>query len=232
VKFKLLAIFSVQTFFTILSAQGPTTSDNMKKSIPFFAAMDRYENANQRASKVKVVLIGDSITEGWWKQDSTFFKDQNYVGRGISGQTSPQLLVRFRQDVINLKPKAVVIHIGTNDIAQNTGPYLQKYTLQHIQSMIDLAKMNEIKVFLASVLPATQFKWRPEVGDQSSTIVALNEAIKELAVSNKLTYIDYHSAMKNSQNGMDPSIAPDGVHPNKEGFEIMKGVLTKALGKI
>ncbi len=227
-KFKFLSIIFLLNFSLSLISQSPSTT----KPMPFFAAIDRYESANQRAKKVKVVLIGDSITEGWWRQDSTFFINQNYVGRGISGQTSPQLLVRFRQDVINLKPKAVVIHIGTNDIAQNTGPYLQKYTLQHIQSMIDLAKANKIQVFLASVLPATQFKWRPEVGDQSSTIVALNEAIKDLAVKNKATYIDYHSAVKNSQNGMDPSIAPDGVHPNKEGFEIMKAVLTKALAKI
>jgi len=227
-KFKFLSIISLLSYCLTLIAQSPTTS----KPIPFFAAIDRYESANQRAQKVKVVLIGDSITEGWWRQDSTFFINQNFVGRGISGQTSPQLLVRFRQDVLNLKPKAVVIHIGTNDIAQNTGPYLQKYTLQHIQSMVDLAKMHKIKVFLASVLPATQFKWRPEVGDQSPTIVALNEAIKDLALKNKASYIDYHSAVKNNQNGMDPSIAPDGVHPNKEGFEIIKGVLTKALSKI
>lgn len=198
----------------------------------YFAALDRYENANKAVKKVKVVLIGDSITEGWWKQDSTFFKNNDYVGRGISGQTSPQLLVRFRQDVLELKPKAVVINIGTNDIALNTGPYNQKHTIQHIQSMVELAKANKIKVFLASVLPATQFKWRPEVGDQSLAIVALNDAIKNLAIQNKLTYIDYHSAMKNSSNGMDPDIAPDGVHPSKEGFEIMKSVLQKGLGKI
>lgn len=227
-RFKLLSTIFLLNFCFTLIAQSPTTI----KPIPFFAAIDRYESANQRAKKVKVVLIGDSITEGWWRQDSTFFINQNYVGRGISGQTSPQLLVRFRQDVVNLKPKAVVIHIDTNDVAQNTGPYLQKYTLQHIQSMVDLAKTHKIKVFLASVLPATQFKWRPEIGDQSSTIVLLNEAIKDLALKNKSTYIDYHSAVKNSQNGMDPSIAPDGVHPNKEGFEIMKGVITKALAKI
>ncbi|MEM1357660.1 MAG: GDSL-type esterase/lipase family protein, partial [Bacteroidota bacterium] len=162
-----------------------------------FANTARYQVANAAltgSSEGRVVLLGNSITDAWASRDSAFFARNNFVGRGISGQTSPQLLVRFRQDVVDLKPEIVVIHIGTNDIAENTGPYDQAFTLGNITSMIDIAEQNGIKVVLASVLPATQFNWRKELGDRSGMILKLNEALKQLAINRQIAYLDYHSA--------------------------------------
>lgn len=126
-----------------------------------WANFGRYEAANKSVTKApEVVLMGNSITEGWWRNDSAFFKTRNYVGRGISGQTSSQMLVRFRNDVINLNPKAVVILAGTNDIAQNNGPITLENVMNNIISMAELAKAHKIKVYLCSVLPAYEFGWR------------------------------------------------------------------------
>jgi len=156
----------------------------------------------------------------------------NYIGRGISAQTSPQLLVRFRRDVLDLQPKVVVIHIGTNDVAENTGPYDPDFTLGNIQSMVELAQANGIKVILASVLPATKFEWRRALGDRSGMIVDLNQRIKAYADQQNIPYLDYHSAMKNEQNGMDVDIAKDGVHPTMKGFEIMKELVNKTIKSV
>jgi lysophospholipase L1-like esterase len=175
------------------------------------------------------VFLGNSITDAWAVKDVAFFADNNFVGRGISGQTSPQLLVRFRQDVINLKPKTVIIHIGTNDIAENTGPYDQAFTLGNIESMVDLAEKNGIGVIIASVLPATQFRWRPKLGDRSGEIVLLNEQLKAMAIDRGLKYIDYHAALKNDVNGMDVDLAKDGVHPTMKAYKIMAKLALEAL---
>ena len=136
-----------------------------------FGNLTKYKEANEKMAPSKsnenrVVFLGNSITEGWVNQDADFFKNNNYIGRGISGQTSVQTLLRFRQDVLSLKPKVVVIHIGTNDVAENTGPYDPDYTFGNIQSMTELAKVNGVKVILAAVLPATKFEWRGSVGDR------------------------------------------------------------------
>ena len=199
-----------------------------------FGGLERYRQANmilqgKAGTKGKVVLLGNSITDAWADIDTAFFAVHNLIGRGISGQTSAQLLVRFRQDVIDLKPEKVVIHIGTNDVAENTGPYDQGRTLGNIESMIDLAQANNIEVLLASVLPATQFQWRRELGDRSEEIVQLNERIQQLAARRNLRYIDYHSRLKNDKNGMDPDLAEDGVHPTLKAYSIMGQLLLEAL---
>ena len=180
----------------------------------------------------RVVFLGNSITEGWARVDSNYFIQHNYIGRGISGQTSTQLLLRFRQDVLSLKPKAVVLQIGTNDVAENTGPYDPEFTLGNIQSMVEIAQANGLKVILASVLPATNFEWRRSVGNRSDMIVDLNKRIKAYADKNKIPFIDYHSAMKNDKNGMNADLAEDGVHPTMKGYKIMEALVDEAIAKI
>ena len=208
-----------------------TLGERLRQDI---AGINRYRQANKyvKPGEKKVVFLGNSITEAWASVDSAFFKDNNYIGRGISAQTSAQLLLRFRQDVLDLKPKAVVIHIGTNDVAENTGPYDPEFTMGNIISMVELAKSHKIKVMLASVLPSTNFEWRRSLGDRSQMIVELNQRIREYAAKNKIPYIDYHSAMKNAQNGMDPHLAADGVHPTLEGFKVMEKLAKQAIDKL
>ncbi len=202
-----------------------------------YAELYKYRAANQKVTKPapnenRVVFLGNSITEAWANVDSAFFAKNNFIGRGISAQTSPQLLVRFRKDVLELKPKVVMIHIGTNDVAENTGPYDPEFTLGNIKSMVELAQANGIKVILASVLPATNFEWRRALGDRSGMIVALNQQIKEYAQQQNIPYVDYHSAMKNEQNGMDVDIAKDGVHPTRKGYDIMEKLAMKSIKKV
>ncbi len=199
-----------------------------------FANLARYRAANEALPPPapdgrRVVLIGNSITDGWARKYPGFFSDHDLVGRGISGQTSPQLLLRFRQDVLDLQPDAVVIHIGTNDVAENTGPYDPEFTLGNIQSMVELARANDIRVYLASVLPATGFGWRQELGDRSGMIVELNRRLAAYAAAEGIPYIDYHAALRNDANGMDATLAADGVHPTAEGYAIMEALLLDAL---
>jgi lysophospholipase L1-like esterase/acetyl esterase/lipase len=184
-----------------------------------------------KTGKTRVVFTGDSITEGWVKADNEYFEKNNYVGRGISGQTSPQTLLRFRQDVIDLKPSIVIINIGINDIAENTGDYMPEYTLANYQNMIEIAKANNIKVVLASVMPAYEFPWRKEIKDVPAKVMALNEGIKALAVKHKLVYLDYFNALKDERNGLSSEMAGDGVHPKLPCYKIMEKMATEAIGK-
>jgi lysophospholipase L1-like esterase/dienelactone hydrolase len=211
--------------------------ERVERLMKDFGELGRYKQANMTLSPPKpnenrVVLLGNSITEAWAKVDSNFFTQNNYIGRGISGQTSTQLLLRFRQDVLSLKPKAVVLHIGTNDVAENTGPYDPEFTMGNIQSMVEIAKAHGIKVIMASVLPATNFEWRRSVGNRSDMIVDLNKRLKAYADKNKIPFIDYHSAMKNEKNGMNSDMAEDGVHPTMKGFKIMETLVGEAIGKV
>ncbi|HOZ75065.1 MAG TPA: SGNH/GDSL hydrolase family protein [Flavobacterium sp.] len=177
----------------------------------------------------RIVLMGDSITELWKVIDGKLFTG-SYINRGISGQTTAQMLLRFREDVIDLRPKLVVIMGGTNDIALNDGPLALEDTFGHIVSMVQLAKSNKIRVVLCSVLPAYDFKWRPEVAP-AEKIVKLNAMLKRYAAKNKITYIDYHSAMKDARNGMKEGYAEDGVHPNLDGYSVMKPLLLKGIAQ-
>ncbi|MTB50037.1 GDSL-type esterase/lipase family protein [Lewinella sp. W8] len=199
-----------------------------------FAQLARYRAANEalpppEPGEQRVVFLGNSITEGWVRTDAAFFDDHNFVGRGISGQTSPQLLLRFRQDVLDLRPRAVVIHIGTNDVAENTGPYDPEFTLGNIRSMVDIARANGIKVILAAVLPATKFSWRPALGDRSNMIIELNQSIAAFARSENIPFVDYHAALTNDAGGMDVELAEDGVHPTAAGYAIMKTIVVPVI---
>lgn len=195
-----------------------------------WANFKRYEEANKTAPRGAVVFMGNSITEGWVRLRPDFFKENNYVGRGISGQVSSQMLVRFRRDVIDLKPKAVVILAGTNDIAQNNGYITLQNAMGNIISMCELAKVNGIRPILCSALPASSFAWRKEL-QPAADILDLNKMIKAYADANKITYIDYHTAMKDESNGLPAHYAKDGVHPTAEGYAVMENLLTKAIGK-
>ena len=160
-----------------------------------------------------------------------FFPGKPYVNRGISGQTTEQMVVRFRQDVINLHPQAVVILAGTNDIAGNTGPETQAMIEDNFRSMVDLARANNIRVVLASVLPAAAYPWKPSAGDPAEKIRALNDWLKSYAASQNITYLDYYSAMAGPDGGMKPGISIDGVHPNAAGYAIMEPLAEKALAQ-
>lgn len=196
-----------------------------------WAQFGRYAEANKSVeTPTRVVFMGNSITDGWWNTDSLFFKNNRYIGRGIGGQTTAQMLVRFRADVIDLQPKAVVILAGTNDIAQNNGYIAPENILGNIISMAELAKANNIDVVLCSILPAYEYGWRKGL-EPADKIIALNKMIKEYADRHNLTYVDYHSALKDARNGLPEKYSKDGVHPTMDGYKIMERLISEALKK-
>ena len=192
-----------------------------------WAKFDRYASANESVTvRPKAVFMGDSITDSWAKKDADFFNENNFVGRGISGQVTSQMLVRFRKDVIDLNPKYVVILAGTNDIALNNGIITLDNILGNIISMCELAKLHKIKPILCSVLPAEQYRWRKEL-QPAQDIIRLNEMIKDYARSAKIPYVDYHSALTNERGGLPTQYSSDGVHPNNDCYEIMEEIILK-----
>jgi lysophospholipase L1-like esterase len=200
-----------------------------------WAYLERYAAANQRLpapqpGRPRVVIVGNSITEGWVKEDSAFFrgKTYEYVGRGISGQTTGKTLVRFRADVIDLHPAAVVILVGTNDIAENSGTYNQKTTMSNIMTMCELAQAHGIRVILGSVAPSVDFWWRKGL-NPAPKILALNQQIKAYADRQHLMYYDMHTALKDEQNGLKKAYGEDGVHPNLTGYKVMEPLLNQAV---
>ena len=213
------------------------TMAQKKQTHDQFANFKRYEQANKElpapAKKEKrVIFMGNSITEGWVKIHPEFFKENGYVGRGISGQTSYQFLLRFREDVINLKPKLVIINAGTNDIAENTGPYDIDITFGNIASMAEIAKANKIKVILTSVLPAAGFRWNKKITDAPDRIEALNAKIKEYAKANKIPYVDYYTPMvTGAERALNPDYSKDGVHPTLDGYIVMEALIKPVIDK-
>ncbi|WP_299669117.1 alpha-L-fucosidase [uncultured Polaribacter sp.] len=200
-----------------------------------WANLKRYKKANKELKapskkENRVLFMGNSITQKWVQFNLGFFKENNYIGRGISGQTTPQMLLRFRQDVINLSPKAVVIHAGTNDIAGNRGPITIDQIASNIFTMAELAKAHNIKVVLASVLPASSYSWSPSI-EPIDKISQLNNLIKEYAVKNNLVYLDYYSSMVNEHKGLKKELGRDTVHPNAKGYEIMEVLVKEAIAK-
>ncbi|WP_018616605.1 GDSL-type esterase/lipase family protein [Segetibacter koreensis] len=195
----------------------------------------RYRKANSalaatKSAKPRVVFMGNSITDGWINADSSFFAGKNYIDRGISGQTTPQMLVRFRPDVIDLKPAVVVILAGINDIAGNTGLMTLDETFGNIVSMAQLAKSNHIKVVISSVLPAYDFPWRPGM-QPAEKVIKLNAMLKAYATKNNIVYLDYFNAMKDERNGLPANLSHDGVHPTLEGYRIMEPLAEKAIAE-
>lgn len=194
-----------------------------------WAKFSRYENANAEVTTTpKAVFMGDSITDGWAAPDQDFFTSNNFLGRGISGQTTSHMLVRFRRDVIDHNPKYVVILAGTNDIAKNNGEISLENIVGNIVSMCELAKANKIKPVICSVLPADRYGWRPGM-TPAQDIVKLNEMLKEYAASARIKYVDYHSVLKDENNGLPAKHAKDGVHPNLDCYKIMEEIILKAL---
>jgi lysophospholipase L1-like esterase len=221
------------------SAQNLSLVLVISASTSFFAVgqdwpnLQKYKQANQTlgmpaANENRIVFMGNSITEGWFNMDPDFFKGKPYIGRGIGGQTTPQMLVRFRQDVLDLKPFAVVILAGTNDIAGNTGPATLQEIFGNIASMAELATANNIKVILSSILPVYDYPWKPGL-QPAEKIVSLNKMIKDYAAKSGHIYLDYFSAMADERNGLKKDLGSDGVHPNIAGYKIMEPLVEKAI---
>ena len=195
----------------------------------------RYRDDNARlgapaAGERRVVFMGNSITEGWAAHFPAMFPGRPYVGRGISGQTTPQMLVRFRQDVIALRPAAVVILAGTNDLAGNTGPASLEAIEDNIASMVDLARAHGIRVVLASVLPALDYPWRPGLAP-APRIVALNARLREYAARHGAVFLDLHAAMRDARDGLRAGLSDDGVHPNAAGYALMSPLAERAIAE-
>ena len=203
-----------------------------------FAQVTRFEQANmelnmQRNDGKRVVLMGNSITEHWVEMRPDFFAQNRLIGRGISGQTSQEMLVRFRPDVINLKPKVVVICAGTNDIAENAGPYREENTVGNIETMLIMAKQAKIKVVLASVPPCDHYVWRPEIDNVPEKIASLNRCLQALAKKYKATWLDYFTPLvADDGRALNPAYGDDGVHPNMAGYAIMEQTLLPVLKKL
>jgi len=200
-----------------------------------WAHLKKYEQNNSELKKInepdRVVFMGNSITEGWSFLDKDFFINNPFVNRGIGGQTTPQMLIRFKPDVVNLNPKAVVILAGINDIAENTGPVTIENIAENIISMAEIAKANEIKVFICSTLPAIDFPWSPGM-EPGPKVIKLNSILKNYCDSNNIPYVDYFSAMSDEKGGLkvpEYTTADDLVHPNLAGYKVMEKIILKAL---
>ncbi len=228
-KYHLSIVFLI--LFTIhiqLQAQSNKLED--------FANFNKYRTANEELApplpgENRVVFMGNSITEGWKISDESFFSDNPYIDRGISGQTTPQMLLRFRSDVINLKPEIVVILAGINDIAENTGPITLEDILENIISMSQLAESNGIKVILCSVLPANEISWNPVI-KPAEKVIRLNGMIKSYCLEKNILYVDYYTSMVDERNGLYKKYSEDGVHPNLAGYKVMEPVILEAISKL
>jgi lysophospholipase L1-like esterase len=196
-----------------------------------WASLCRYRAENlalHRATVPRVVFMGDSITELWKVAHPDFFGD-SYIDRGVSGQTTAQMLVRFRQDVIALKPAVVHILAGTNDFAGNGGPTTLEAIKNNIASMVDLAIANDIHVVLGSVPPAGAFPWRPTVLEPAQHIVEMNEWLRRFAREKNLIYVDYHEPLADERDAMKQTFSNDGVHPNRDGYSVMEPLARRAI---
>ena len=200
-----------------------------------WAGLRRYRAANAALTapapaENRVVFYGNSITDGWARHFPIMFPGKPYIGRGISGQTTPQMLVRFRQDVVALQPRAVVILAGTNDIAGNTGPSTLEMIEDNFMSMVQIAKAHHIRVVLSSVLPVYDYPWKPGLLP-APKIIALNAWMKNYANEVGETYLDYHSVMKDARDGLPPNLANDGVHPTDAGYRMMAPLADAAIAR-
>ncbi len=200
---------------------------------PDWAKLARFREANARLmagppDAQRVVFMGDSITEGWSAGDPDFFANPSRVNRGISGQTTPQMLVRFRDDVIALKPRAVVILAGTNDVAGNTGPATDEQIAGHVASMVELAQAAGIRVLLLSVLPADRYWWNTAL-KPAPRIVRVNQLLQQVAQAHRVAWVDLHKPMNDGKDGLLHAYGEDGVHPNQAGYRAMRQPVLDAL---
>lgn len=227
----LLLLMPMLLAISILKAQ----EKNEERFHNDWANFARYRDANEALAKItsskpRVVFMGNSITDGWINADSSFFVGKNYIDCGISGQTTPQMLLRFRSDVIDLKPAVVVILAGINDIAGNTGPMTLEETYGNIVSMAQLAKASDIPVVISSVLPAYDFPWRPGM-EPANKVIELNKMLKDYCDKHNIVYLDYFNAMKDERNGLPANLSHDGVHPTLAGYRIMERLAEKAIAQ-
>lgn len=200
-----------------------------------WANLKMFKEANEslevpKENEDRVVFMGNSITIGWLNSRPEFFEGKPYINRGISGQTTPQMLIRFRQDVVDLHPKVVVILAGTNDIAGNTGPSTLEMIMDNIKGMAEIAHANDIKVVLSSTLPAYDYPWKPGM-EPAGKIVELNKMIKAYAEEKGHVYLDYFSKMADERNGLPKKYADDEVHPTVEGYKVMEPLVEEAIQK-
>ncbi len=218
-----------------LAFNASATTPKVKRVPADWAKIEKYAADNDSLALTandgcRTVFLGNSITEFWRSKCPQFWISHGYICRGISGQTSYQFLVRFRQDVIDLRPAIVVINAGTNDVAENTNRYVEDRTVANIATMVELAKLHHIKVILTSVLPAAQFSWRSDITDAPEKIASLNERIKALAKQNGCPYVDYHTPMLASDGrSINPCYSDDGVHPTPAGYAVMEPLIVDAI---
>jgi acetyl esterase/lipase/lysophospholipase L1-like esterase len=205
----------------------------MKNMLNDWANIGRYAEANKKlspasAKEKRVVFMGNSITDAWINFNPGYFKNNPYIDRGISGQTTPQMLVRFSEDVVNLKPAVVVILAGTNDIAGNTGPETLEEIFENIVAMAQLAKANSIRVVISSVLPVYEYPWRPGI-QPAEKIATLNKMLKTYAAGHNIVYLNYYDSLVDDKKGMQAQYSKDGVHPTLEGYKVMEPLADKAI---
>jgi lysophospholipase L1-like esterase len=196
----------------------------------------KYANQNMEAKskqkgEIRVVFLGNSIFEGWSSARPDFFNNKPYFNRGISGQVTAQMLLRFQEDVVNLDPDVLVLKAGINDIAENAGPYDQQKTLNNIKSIVQLAKANKIKIVLCSVLPANRFVWRPAL-TPADKVVELNAALQAYAKQANVLYLDLYAAVVDDKKGMKADYANDGVHPTVEGYKVLEPLVEEAIKRV
>jgi lysophospholipase L1-like esterase len=203
------------------------TSAGLASAQEDWAGLGRFVEANAALGapadgEARVVFIGDSITEGWLNASPQFFSERPFINRGISGQTTAQMLIRFRQDVVSLDPAAVVILAGTNDLAGNTGPASNEMIQDNLASMAEIAAENDIRVVLASILPADGYPWAPDVAPPAPRIAAINDWLRQYAEDNDHLYLDYYSVLVNESGGMLDRYTYDGVHVTADGYAVME----------
>ena len=199
--------------------------------------LSRYQDENRSVGipekgKQRVVFMGDSITEEWSNLNPDYFDTKGYINRGIGGQTTPQMLIRFKPDVIDLEPDIVVILAGTNDIAGNTGPSNVKMITDNIFSMAEIARAHQIKVVLSSILPVFEYEWAKEIKDVPATIDSVNDELKKYVNDHGLVYLDYFSSMVDERKGLNKDYTYDGVHPNQDGYILMSSLAQKVLSRL
>ena len=197
---------------------------------------DKYKADNERIITSEaypdVVFMGNSITENWARFHPEFFTNHNYLGRGIGGQTSAHMLVRFKTDVIDLHPKAVVIMAGTNDVAQNSYWVEPEQVVNNVISMCELARAHDIIPIISSIPPCGSFRWRPEIKDAAQTILDINKNLKAYAEANDIKYVDYHSALADENNAFPTSLSEDGCHPNPDTYYTMEAMVVKTINEV
>ncbi|MDA0773925.1 MAG: SGNH/GDSL hydrolase family protein [Bacteroidetes bacterium] len=223
---------------TLFSLNGQEVHIQGGGTLEDWANLSKYRASNVQIANLedpnRIVFMGNSITEGWLYHHPEFFEKKSYINRGIGGQTTPQMLIRFKPDVVNLNPKAVVLLAGINDIAGNTGPMTLENIFENIASMAEIAAAHNIQVVLCAVLPAKDFPWRPGL-EPAPKVKQLNEYLKKYCAEKGHIYVDYYSALEDGEGGLkvpDYTTATDLVHPNRAGYLVMETLLEQAFKKL